>query len=216
MELKRQFEALSGRYGDLEGALTAEKVARGNVEQRLAQMEAKALQLGEEVTELRNSQQRFDISTRRASLVVHNVPATPVDAGVDAGDALQQVCNSAGLQPLTYSEAVRLGKPPADAGAGQQARPRPVLVKFGAAQQKHELLQQSKALRDQKVYLDDDLTPYQQSMHAKLSSVFSLLKFYKRPRFWRQERLFTVYEGRLVPCDLRVVPPGCYRAAAAA
>ena len=203
MELKRQFEALSGRYGDLEGALTAEKVARGNVEQRLAQMEAKALQLGEEVTELRNSQQRFDISTRRASLVVHNVPES-------------QVCNSAGLQPLTYSEAVRLGKPPADAGAGQQARPRPVLVKFGAAQQKHELLQQSKALRDQKVYLDDDLTPYQRSMRAKLSSVFSLLKFYKRPRFWRQERLFTVYERRLVPCDLRVVPPGCCRAAAAA
>ena len=211
MELKRQFEALSGRYRDLEVALTAEKVARGNVEQRLAQMEAKALQLGEEVTELRNSQQRFDVSTRRTSL--HNVPESP---GVDAGDALQQVCNSAGLQPLTYSEAVRLGKPPADAGAGQQARPRPVLVKFGAAQQKHELLQQSKALRDQKVYLDDDLTPYQRSMRAKLSSVFSLLKFYKRPRFWRQERLFTMYEGRLVPCDLRVVPPGCCRAAAAA
>ena len=204
--------ALSGRYGDLEGALTAEKVARGNVEQRWAQIEAKALQLGEEVTELRSSQQRFDISTRRASLVVHNVPESP-----GLGDALQQVCNSAGLQPLTYSEAVRLGKPPADAGAGQQARPRPVLVKLGAAQQKHELLQQSKALRDQKVYLDDDdLTPYQRSMCAKLSSVFSLLKFYKRPRFWRQERLFTVYEGRLVPCDLRNVPPGCCRAAAAA
>ena len=162
-KLKRQFEALSGRYGDLEGALTTEKVARGNVEQRLAQIEAKALQPGEEVTELRNSQQRFDISTRRASLVVHNVPESP---GVDGGDALQQVCHSAGLQPLTYSEAVRLGKPPADAGAGQQARPRPVLVKFGAAQQKHELLQQSKALCDRKVYLDDDLTPYQRYVQS--------------------------------------------------
>ena len=42
------------------------------------------------------------------------------------------------------------------------------------------------------------------------------VQFYKRPRFWRQERLFTVYEGRLVPCDLRGVPPGCCRAAAAA
>ena len=70
MELKRQFEALSGRYGELEGALAAEQAAREDVEQRLAQTEAKALQLGEEVTELRNSQQRFDISTRRASLVV--------------------------------------------------------------------------------------------------------------------------------------------------
>ena len=144
---------------------------------------------------------------------MHNFPESP---GVDAGVALQQVCNSAGLQPLTYSEAVRLGKPPAEAGAGQQARPRPVLVKFGAAQQKHELLQQSKALHDQKVYLGDDLTPYQRSMRAMLTSVFSLLKFCKRPRFWRQERLFTVYEGKLVPCDLRIVPPGCCRAAAAA
>ena len=89
MELKRQFEALSGRYGDLEGTLIAEKAARGNVE-HLAQMEAKALQLGEEVTELRNSQQRFDISTRRASMVVHDVPESP---GVDAGG-----CLAAGLQ----------------------------------------------------------------------------------------------------------------------
>ena len=132
---------------------------------------------------------------------------------------IQTICQPAGLQPLTYSEAARLGKPPAEAGAGQQARPRPVLVKFGTAQQKHELLQQSKALRGQKAYLDDDLTPYQRSMRAKLSSMFtwfSLLSFYKRPRFWRQERLFTVYEGKLVPCDLRVVPPDCCRAAAAA
>ena len=213
MELKRQFEALNGRYGELEGALAAEKAAREDVEQHLAQTGAKALQLGEEVTELRNSQQRFEISTRRASLVVHNLPESP---GVDAGDALQQVCTSAGLQPLTYSEAVRLGKPPAEDGAGEQVKPRPVLVKFGAVQQKHELLQQSRALRGQKVYNDDDLTPYQRSLRAKLSSVFSLLKLYKRPRFWRQEHLFTVFEGKLVPCDLRTVPPGCCRAAAAA
>ena len=212
-ELRRQFEALSGRYEGLVGALAAEKLAREDVEQRLAQAEAKAVTLAEDITELRNSQQRFDISTRRASLVVHNVPESP---GVDAGDALQQVCTSAGLQPLTYSEAVRLGKPPAEAGAGGEVRPRPVLVKFGAVQQKHELLQQSKVLRGQKVYLDDDLTPFQRSMRAKLSSVFKLLKFYKRPRFWRQERLFTVFEGALVPCDLRTVPPGCCRAAAAA
>ena len=104
--------------------LAAEKVAREDVEQRLAQTEAKAVTLAGEVTDLRNSQQRFDISTRRASLVVHNVPRSP---GVDAGDALQQVCTCAGLQPLTYSEAVRLGKPP-EAGGGGEVRPRPVLV----------------------------------------------------------------------------------------
>ena len=68
---------------------------------------------------------------------------------------------------------------------------------FGAVQQKHELLQQSKVLRSQKVYLDDDLTPFQRSMCAKLTSVFKLLRFYKRPRYWRQERLFTVFEGKL-------------------
>ena len=72
-------------------------------------------------------------------------------------------------------------------------------------------------LRGQKVYLDDDLTPFQCSMRAKLSRVFKLLKSYKRPRFWRQERLFTVFEGALVPCDLCLtLPPGCFRAAAAA
>ena len=135
--------------------------------------------------------------------------------GVGAGDPLQQVCTSAGLQPLTYSEAVKLGKPPAEAGAGEEVRPRPVLVKFAALQQKHELLQQSKVLCSQKAYLDDDLTPFQHSMRAKLSNVFKVLKFYKRPRIWRQERLFTVFEGELVPCDLRTVPPSCCRAAAA-
>ena len=102
MELKRQFEALSGRYGDLEGALTAEKVARGNVEQCLAQ-EAKALQLGEEVTELRNSQQRFDISTRRASLVVHNVPESP---GVNAKG--MPCSRSATVRASSHSHTARL------------------------------------------------------------------------------------------------------------
>ena len=102
MELKRQFEALSGRYSDLEGALTAEKVARGNVEQCLAQ-EAKALQLGEEVTELRNSQQRFDISTRRASLVVHNVPESP---GVNAKG--MPCSRSATVRASSHSHTARL------------------------------------------------------------------------------------------------------------
>ena len=101
MELKRQFEALSGRYGDLEGALTAEKVARVNVEQRLTQIEAKALQLGEEVTELRNSHQRFDISTRRASLVVHSVPESP---GVDAG---MPCSRSATVRASSHSHTAR-------------------------------------------------------------------------------------------------------------
>ena len=108
---------------------------------------------------------------------------------------IQTICQPAGLQSLTYSKAVRLGKPPAEAKAGQQVRPRPMLVKFGAVQQKHELLQQSKALCGQKVYLDDDLTPYQRSMPAKLSTVFSLLSFYKRPRFWRQEAFSPCMRG---------------------
>ena len=114
---------------------------------------------------LRRRLRRYSLVRRSRSCATHNSASTSAPAGpvwscttsrsrrASMGDALQQVCNSAGLQPLTYSKAVRLGKPPADAGAGQQARPRPVLVKFGAAQQKHELLQQSKALRGQKVYL---------------------------------------------------------------
>ena len=32
-----------------------------------------------------------------------------------------------------------------------------------------------------------------------------MLKYYKRPRFWRQERLFTVHDGKLVQCDLQTV-----------
>ena len=103
------FEALSGRCEGLAGHLAADTVAREDVEQRLAKTEAKAVTLAEAVTDPRSSQQRFEVGTRRASLVVHNVPKSP---GLNAGDALQQVCTSAGLQPLTYSEAVRLGKPP--------------------------------------------------------------------------------------------------------
>ena len=209
--LLRRLDALSTRCQLIEEDWAAEKAAREKADERVAEAEARVACLAVEVAELRKSQQQFDISTRRASLVVHNVPESP---DCDAGQALQQVCSSAGLQPLTYSEAVRLGKPPAEVGAREQARPRPVLLKFGAVQQKHDLLRQSKALREQKVYLDDDLTPHQRSMRAKLSRVFSLLKFHKRPRFWRQERLFTVFEGQLVPCDVHTVPPGCAAAAA--
>ena len=71
VELKRQFEALGGRCEGLAGALAAETVAREDVEQLLAKTEAKAVTLAEAVTDPRSSQQRFEISTRRASLVVH-------------------------------------------------------------------------------------------------------------------------------------------------
>ena len=84
------------------GAQAAEKVAREDDEQRLAQTQAKVVMLAGEVTELRNSQQRFDINTRRGSLAVHNVPESP-DA--DAGDTLQQVCTRSGL---SHSHTARL------------------------------------------------------------------------------------------------------------
>ena len=93
--------------------------------------------------------------------------------------------------------------------------PRPLLIRFGAVRQKYELLKQSKALRAQQVYLDDDLTPFQRGLRAKLSTDFKMLKNYKRPRFWRQERLFTVHGGKLVQSDLHFVPSGCAAAAAA-
>ena len=86
--------------------------------------------------------------------------------GVDAGGALQVACTSADLQPLSYSEAVRLGKPPASGVAGGQVQPRPLLIRFGAVQQKHELLTQPNALRARQVYLDDDLTPFQRGLRA--------------------------------------------------
>ena len=110
---------------------------------------------------------------------------------------------------MSYSEAIRLGKPPALGVAGGQVKPRPLLIRFEAVQQKYELLQQLMALHAQQVNPDDDLTPFQRGLRAKLSTVFEMLKNYKRPRFWRQERLFTVHDGKLVHCNLHTVAPGC-------
>ena len=58
-----------------------------------------------------------------------------------------------------------------------------MLVKSGAGQQLHELLQHFIVVRGQKAYLDDNLTPLHQAMRAKLSCVFKPLRFYKRPCF---------------------------------
>lgn len=51
-------------------------------------------------------------------------------------------------------------------------------------------------LCDQGVNNDDDLTPFQRSMRAKLSIVFELLRVYKRPSFWSAySYLKFVFEG---------------------
>jgi len=81
--------------------------------------------------------------------------------------------------------ATRLGRP----GQKPDGRARPVLLAFPTQDAKHSFLQHSRHLREKKIYLDDDLTPFQQRTRLGLREAYHELKNTGRKPFWRGEKL---------------------------
>ena len=125
------------------------------------------------------------------NLIAHGLPE-----GVSPAQVLGNV------QPL---ETRRIGKP-----RGPGAAPRPLLVRCAGVADKHKILAGGPRLREQKVFLSDDLTVMQQATKRNLAPRFQELKAKGLKPFWRGERLFTrspdgrVREDRPLPGP----PPG--------
>jgi hypothetical protein len=88
--------------------------------------------------------------------------------------------------------AARLGRP----GQKQDGRARPVLLTFPTADAKHSFLKHSRHLREKKIFLDDDLTPFQQRTRLGLREAYHDLKTQGKKPFWRGDKLlFRAGEG---------------------
>ena len=127
--------------------------------------------------------------TKEPNLIIRGVPEVQADATKVVLDSFPQV--SAGR----IVEAVRMGRPQPQSST----RPRPILVKFVGAGDKHLALKSARTLRAKQVYLDMHLTEMQLKAKMANGARYRELRAQGAKPFWRYARLFyTSANGRVV------------------
>ena len=200
--MQEQLQQLSDRLGTVEGENA--ELRRQMAEDRDARdrSAAQVAVMSDRVKALEAQVQMTEISQRSDNIVVHGLEEQD---GVTATVALARACRDVGLpSPPVWQEAFRLGRERQVPGN----RPRPILVRFASKEAKHQLFARSKALRDHRVFLDDDLTAAQQATRRSLAGEYQRLKMAKLRPFYRQERLLYVHRGRVVQHHPGMALPG--------
>ena len=149
--------------------------------------------LTNKITVLEKAVEDTQRSMRANNLVLHGLKEeNPQNEANLKGKVQQLLDNSAGgSAPIHILSVQRLGKPrtaPSD-------RPRPIRIVLSDGSSRASALQRSKDLRQQKLYLDSDLTPQQQQIRISKRDRYQILKNNNMRPFWRGERLMVVRDG---------------------
>ena len=165
-----QAENLTKAFEALKAEYTAVKQENIELKTRLFAIESR-----QEVTE---------IQAKSNNLILYNiVEAAPADTEASVKSLL-------GEAAAAIVETRRLG--PVKPGA---TKPRGVLVRFATSSGKHAAYKQSRNLRQQGIYFDDDLTQKQQQERQRLRGEFTQLKVAGLKPFWRGSKLMKVTQG---------------------
>jgi hypothetical protein len=93
-------------------------------------------------------------------------------------------------------------------GSPRGSKPRPVLLSVSSRAQKHAVLKASRVLRQAKLYLDSYLTHAQLKARKELRHAYRYLKAESLRPFWREERLYYTFDGRLYQHRMGDTLPG--------
>lgn len=105
--------------------------------------------------------------TRAKNIVITGIQEE--GEGLDANvEAVNNLCDNLGIRKVLIDDAFRLGK--------TKGATRPLLVKLALMVDKKLLMGQSKTLRAQKIYLNDDLTQQERKNSGLLRAHFKSLK----------------------------------------
>lgn len=157
---------------EFEAKLTAERERSRSV---VAELQGK-------IVELTNRVEGHDRTRRENNLVLHNMKEgeRPAELSSKVQRLLPEVQGSGVV------EVKRIGPPRQDPAA----KPRPVLVRFTTSDNKHAALKSSRQLRQQQLYLDQDLTAAQQRARTSRRGRYLELKEHGARPFWRYDRLY--------------------------
>ena len=134
---------------------------------------------------LETRQEITEIQAKSSNLILYNIAETaPADTEANVKSLL------GGAAAASILETRRLG--PVKPGA---AKPRGVLIKFATSSGKHAAYKQSRNLRQQGIFFDDDLTQKQQQERQRLRGEFTQLKAAGLKPFWRGAKLMKVTQG---------------------
>jgi len=138
-----------------------------------------------------------DIKRRKNNIVLHGLQEP---AGEDADcrkadddNRLMELFHELGCDDVSVDSVVRLGKKPED----DQAKPRPLLLRMAAEEQKNKVLRQSKNLRmkypvePNRLFMHQDLTPNQREARRRLVSEL-------KQRQSNGESNLTIVNGKIV------------------
>ena len=155
-----------------------------NTDEALHNVQHVSVQLKTRLLALETRQEITEIQAKSSNLILYNIAETaPADTEANVKSLL------GGAAAASILETRRLG--PVKPGA---AKPRGVLVKFATSSGKHAAYKQSRNLRQQGIFFDDDLTQKQQE-RQRLRGEFTQLKAAGLKPFWRGAKLMKVTQG---------------------
>lgn len=134
---------------------------------------------------LESRQEITEIQAKSNNLILYNIAeSSPADTEANVKSLLGETATA------SIVETRRLG--PIKPGA---AKPRGLLVKFASSSGKHAAYKQSRNLRQQGIFIDDDLTQKQQQERQRLRGEFTQLKASGLKPFWRGSKLMKITQG---------------------
>jgi hypothetical protein len=172
------FENFRGQAENLTKAFEALTAKNAALEQEniLLKTRLLAIESRQEVTEIQG---------KSNNLILYNIGES---APADTEATVKSLLGEAAAASIV--ETRRLG--PVKPGA---AKPRGVLVKFATSSGKHAAYKQSRNLRQQGIFFDDDLTQKQQQERQRLRGEFTQLKAAGLKPFWRGSKLMKMTQG---------------------
>lgn len=181
--IKRQVAAVDEAIGALRGEVASVQqqvaaAAQSAAAAARAESEATIAALADKVVGLEQRVERQDRAGRLCSVVLHGL--ADAGRGEPTKDKVQRLLQ--GVDPADVLEARRLGR----AAAG---RARPILVRLASVEAKHGAFRSGKALRAQKVFVDEDLTAAQRDRRKELRGRYAERRDKGWGPFWRGDRL---------------------------
>ena len=174
-EVSENFKGQADNFTKAFEALTAKNAALEQ-ENILLKTRLLAIESRQEVTEIQG---------KSNNLILYNIAeSAPADTEANVKSLLGEAAAA------SIVETRRLG--PVKPGA---AKPRGVLVKFATSSGKHAAYKQSRNLRQQGIFFDDDLTQKQQQERQRLRGEFTQLKSAGMKPFWRGSKLMKMTQG---------------------
>ncbi|CAL8127726.1 unnamed protein product [Orchesella dallaii] len=115
---------------------------------------------------------RLDAANRAKNIVITGIAETANDSLQSLIKCVEHLCNKMGLQEVLIDNVFRLGKK----SSGATKRPRRIFVKLVRMVDKKSMIMAAKKMRNEKIFINDDLNAAERETGKILRDKFRALK----------------------------------------